>query len=294
MEAQALNSIQPIKTIYNGIEFRSRLEAKYAVFFDQCKINWSYEFEGYKLPNGLWYLPDFILHDIEDIGDLFVEVKGEMSEEDFRKIRSFSLFEGRKVLVLGSLPTGSNAYDILEKIGGKSEIALNGYNIHEFSFDMINGLMDTAYPVMCKDGKFRLINHADISIRVDELATYNAYKKAIQHDFTKERKDIYTNYIKYNNKNFRMIDSGELKLNVYEFAILKALVDLVNVITFSPGVQGSTFDATKWVELPNDRIIKNSGDFSKPTFDRHRDGLKNKGLIDYRKTESGNYEYLLK
>ena len=50
--------IKPIETVYKGYRFRSRLEARWAVFFDAFGLVWQYESEGYQLPNG-WYLPDF-------------------------------------------------------------------------------------------------------------------------------------------------------------------------------------------------------------------------------------------
>ena len=49
------------ETTYNGITYRSRLEARWAVFFDKLGIKYNYEPEGYKLDNGLNYLPDFYL-----------------------------------------------------------------------------------------------------------------------------------------------------------------------------------------------------------------------------------------
>lgn len=52
---------KPIQTRYAGCHFRSRLEARYAVFFDRLGIQWEYEPEGYETPYGR-YLPDFLLH----------------------------------------------------------------------------------------------------------------------------------------------------------------------------------------------------------------------------------------
>lgn len=49
---------QPIETLYKGYRFRSRLEARWAVFFDAIAVEWEYEKQGYDL-NGRWYLPDF-------------------------------------------------------------------------------------------------------------------------------------------------------------------------------------------------------------------------------------------
>jgi hypothetical protein len=50
--------IAPIPTRYADCHFRSRQEAKWAVFFDAAKITWQYEPQGYALPSGN-YLPDF-------------------------------------------------------------------------------------------------------------------------------------------------------------------------------------------------------------------------------------------
>jgi hypothetical protein len=64
-------TIKPIETRYKGYLFRSRLEARWAVFFDALGIKWEYEPEGYDLGKAGWYLPDFWLAKIE----IWVEVK---------------------------------------------------------------------------------------------------------------------------------------------------------------------------------------------------------------------------
>lgn len=51
--------LTPIQTSYKGYRFRSRLEARWAVFFDALGLNWAYEPEGFKTPDGVQYLPDF-------------------------------------------------------------------------------------------------------------------------------------------------------------------------------------------------------------------------------------------
>jgi hypothetical protein len=59
-----------IETVYSGVTFRSRLEARWAVFFDSLGVTWLYEPEGYEFPSMWWhgqsfgptrYLPDFHL-----------------------------------------------------------------------------------------------------------------------------------------------------------------------------------------------------------------------------------------
>ena len=66
--------LKAIETVYNGYRFRSRLEARWAVFFDAADIGYQYEPEGYQLSNGVWYLPDFLLPTFGHKG-MFVEVK---------------------------------------------------------------------------------------------------------------------------------------------------------------------------------------------------------------------------
>jgi len=65
--------IKAIPTKYNGIHFKSKMEAKWAEWLDEKNIIWSYEPEGYNI-NGTWYLPDFYLPEIDTI----IEVKGAM------------------------------------------------------------------------------------------------------------------------------------------------------------------------------------------------------------------------
>lgn len=54
-------SIKAIETRYKGYRFRSRLEARYAIFFDQMGMDWEYEPEGFDLPVYGKYLPDFFI-----------------------------------------------------------------------------------------------------------------------------------------------------------------------------------------------------------------------------------------
>lgn len=61
--------IAAIPTKYAGVQFRSRLEARWAAFFDLLKWDWEYE------PIDLdGYIPDFIISN-HGTGRLFVEVK---------------------------------------------------------------------------------------------------------------------------------------------------------------------------------------------------------------------------
>ena len=55
-----MTTITAIPTIYAGIQFRSRLEARWAVFMDALGVKWEYEPEGFT-DGTLCYLPDFWL-----------------------------------------------------------------------------------------------------------------------------------------------------------------------------------------------------------------------------------------
>ena len=66
-----MTDIKPIQTRYNGYMFRSRLEARWAVFFDEMGIKYEYEPEGFVLTNSDKYLPDFYLPDCRT----YVEIK---------------------------------------------------------------------------------------------------------------------------------------------------------------------------------------------------------------------------
>lgn len=59
-----MNGLKAIETEYKGYRFRSRLEERWAVFFDACGVKWEYEPEGYDLGDGTYYLPDFLLHGV--------------------------------------------------------------------------------------------------------------------------------------------------------------------------------------------------------------------------------------
>jgi hypothetical protein len=61
-------NIKAIETKYDGVLFRSRLEARWAAFFNLCNIPWEYEpydFDG--------WIPDFVIKGVER--DIFCEVK---------------------------------------------------------------------------------------------------------------------------------------------------------------------------------------------------------------------------
>ena len=155
--------IKAIETYYNGYRFRSRLEARWAVFLDALSIEYEYEPEGFELPSGKRYLPDFKvrcygtrggLHDKSF--DLFIEVKGEMTKDDADRIKEFCGYGWDDIndwptienplLVVGNIPKQGYCYNLEEE-------GIDG--VYTFNYSTIDGDCFGAYPA-AHDGKFYL------------------------------------------------------------------------------------------------------------------------------------------
>ena len=93
--------IAPIETTYRGYRFRSRLEARWAVFFDAAGIAWEYEPDGYRLDSRS-YLPDFWLSQLE----AFVEIKPTKSacEEAIPLMKQLVEKTLKRGLIIGGSP----------------------------------------------------------------------------------------------------------------------------------------------------------------------------------------------
>lgn len=70
--------LKALPTVYGGISYRSRIEARWAVFFDTLRIPHEYEREGFDLGDGVCYLPDFWLPK----HNFWIEIKGADPDED--------------------------------------------------------------------------------------------------------------------------------------------------------------------------------------------------------------------
>lgn len=79
--------IQAIQTWYDHFHFRSRLEARHAVFFNTLGIRYEYEVDTYDLDSYGYYLPDFWLPHYKT----WVEVKGVLPTQKERdKLRALT------------------------------------------------------------------------------------------------------------------------------------------------------------------------------------------------------------
>jgi len=81
--ASDASPIRAIQTRYAGCHFRSRLEARWAVFFDHLGVGWEYEPEGLETSVGR-YLPDFRITVPDDSYPYWFEVKPPNAGRDDR------------------------------------------------------------------------------------------------------------------------------------------------------------------------------------------------------------------
>jgi len=112
-------STKAIQTRYKGYHFRSRLEARWAVFFDCIGVKWLYEPQGFTLKSGENYLPDFYLPEI----DTWLEVKGcsSIDIDTFNydgaiKVIDFLESTGKRIFVLGHIPDSEQLKAELDNI----------------------------------------------------------------------------------------------------------------------------------------------------------------------------------
>ncbi len=100
-----MNTIKAIETVYNGYRFRSRLEARWAVFFDSLGVNYEYEKEGYDFGNLGFYLPDFFLpHFFSFPVPMWVEIKGQPPNEREMQCAHMLAEQSKGIVLLAFLP----------------------------------------------------------------------------------------------------------------------------------------------------------------------------------------------
>ncbi len=97
--------IEPKPTQYGNVLFRSRLEARWAVFLDFTEnvLNWEYEPKTFKLRNGWEYTPDFrakLFRDNKSPITIYIEVKPLQATKQYRDNLMRFVAQHRIVLVL--------------------------------------------------------------------------------------------------------------------------------------------------------------------------------------------------
>ena len=95
-----MNEITSTPRIYEGIAFRSTLEASWAIMFD--KLGWSWDYEPFRFDG---WIPDFIIQE-----EILVEVKPNDDLDQFVEYEKYNSatvgtsFEEAEILLLGRSP----------------------------------------------------------------------------------------------------------------------------------------------------------------------------------------------
>ena len=195
--------IKAIDTEYNGLYFRSRLEARWAVFFDTAEIRYEYEPEGFE-HDGIRYLPDFYLPDF----DAYAEVKPDRPgcEKDLLKCARMIYWGGpiKKLIFLGNIPGPCN---------------YGGWNFPCLYYDVSDGV---------SAGWWNFYNQFDFNPETEELTPSNKTSGCITHPQSKppfyfadgfqtvvgmsEKYDSKKGRWIYKDVSFRPVSDGELEL----------------------------------------------------------------------------------
>lgn len=121
------------KTLYNNTLFRSKLEAKWAVFFDKCFIKYTYEPEAFLCSDNKQYTPDFFLpeaalrtgHEFDcktqdfikmSLG-VYIEIKplGYVCDEDYKKRISEAIHPSPLILLVGDPVSAINENQVRDQ-----------------------------------------------------------------------------------------------------------------------------------------------------------------------------------
>lgn len=97
--------IKAISTMYQGRRFRSRLEARWAIFFDAIDVGWEYEVEGFEI-GSTKYLTDFKISSFGKYKvDAFIEIKpNSPTREEIKKCYEVANGTGINMLLICGAP----------------------------------------------------------------------------------------------------------------------------------------------------------------------------------------------
>ena len=169
--------IKPIETYFDGYRFRSRLEARWAVFFSAIGLDYEYEIEGFEMED-VRYLPDFYIPSL----DRWFEVKGQpLSVEEIKKCEQFCCRKNNEKIKF-SILIGAPALTQVDA-GGISVLGVREFvwewpcnRYPENVLMQVDGLVKEEYPSRFLSGIWKVPNVTD-----QELI--NAVKRAREARF---------------------------------------------------------------------------------------------------------------
>lgn len=120
-------ALKPIETVWNNMRFRSRLEAKWASYFDLCGEQYEYEPEGFVLGDDTWYLPDFYLPD----KNIYIEIKplGALKVDDTPVIKNGRENADKYNSAIKTLTEAGKQFVLLQGTPYESDTKDDGYRV---------------------------------------------------------------------------------------------------------------------------------------------------------------------
>lgn len=198
--------IKSIETVYNGYRFRSRSEARWAVFFDAAEIRYEYEPEGFDLGDSGWYLPDFRITS-GLFGVDYVEIKPiSYQPEAARKAEQLAVGNKCNVLMLfgtpGYVQTRVSQFDWCNKFDYTATIYMANFARAPIAFGPMirviggdNRILSSPCLITDKNS----FDRKDLAAYIlssnfhepTELAFINWPQPSMDHDMCKRMKDAY-------------------------------------------------------------------------------------------------------
>ena len=102
--------MKALESLYRGFRFRSRLEARWAVFMDAMGVAFEYEREAYDL-DGMYYLPDFWLPEMKAHLEIKPESPTDEEEEKMRRLVAHTKRWGYTCIGSPEVPDSTSSYD---------------------------------------------------------------------------------------------------------------------------------------------------------------------------------------
>lgn len=190
-----MNDKISIDTEYGGFRFRSRIEARWAIFFDAVGVKWGYEIKDFAFNDGVRYLPDYRLYNVltrpSIVKDIWGEIKLELNNHDLKKIEDL-FFSGDAVLVFGNILNGETFDEITND--ARSQYYQNQVFFNYYTIDGDNYALTPCAQI---GGGLTLVGgdyEYDENEKIDKEKTVKAYCIARQARFefgeTPKRKDV--------------------------------------------------------------------------------------------------------
>ena len=146
--------IKPIETKYNGYFFRSRLEARWAVFFDALGIKYEYEKEGFDI-DGVRYLPDFYLPDYS----CWVEIKPDSFTDYYgSKINDFAKATKDKFILISGIPKAEEYNVHMLASNNESDELIENLPDEQYVFALARRAEKPELCILGEHSAFNLIN----------------------------------------------------------------------------------------------------------------------------------------